>query len=609
MVRYSYYVLVPGGRPGWIQHALLAWIFPAFGIIVLYFILIVSKLPGGNGPSRNRSMNGYQVYRCAVVRWTWLPLFALGLSTVVLAQDSDQRQVHFQRPSSQNASRRTSNGQVVFRTPEVGESSRQTGPTNQEVQTHEGERGQVAQTSDAKQETVKKLQGRNPLRAEPNLDHNSKRKQRKEKPVSAVELEQDLQGGRIASKYRATEEVQGQAGESSHLHQVHRVHQDVQVREATFRRRIGDTCASCGMADECDCEPGCGIEEVSCGIAEPECGCSEPACGVAGSCDCIDPGCGLAEPECGLIEPGCGLDGLCDCGEPSCGICEPDCGAVACGSCVGRSGPDYWCFPVCLPRFKELTFWGGVHGFRGPRDFSSNLANTEGDANFGFQEGFNIGGRAPLIGLRFPQLGYQLGYQAMQSRLAGSTTGSDDRSQQFLTVGLFRRIPTGLQAGVAWDFMSDDLQTYSDFHQFRYEISLKSPHGRELGFMATTSTNSNAIEGEIYESVDQYLLFYRWRHRGGGESRLWAGGTNGSEGVLGAQFQIPLSDRWSLESGFNYLITDEPKGTEAVREESWNLGINLVWHMGRTARKGQSNPFRPLFNVVDNGWMFIDRRP
>ncbi len=88
-----------------------------------------------------------------------------------------------------------------------------------------------------------------------------------------------------------------------------------------------------------------------------------------------------------------------------------------------------------------------------------------------------------------------------------------------------------------------------------------------------------------------------------------AGGTNQSGGVIGAQFQMPLNDRWSLETGFNYLITDKEKGTVGVREEAWNLGLNLVWHMGRTARKGQSNPFRPLFSVADNGWMFIGRKP
>ncbi len=118
----------------------------------------------------------------------------------------------------------------------------------------------------------------------------------------------------------------------------------------------------------CDsCTGGC-TGEVGCGLADPSCGFEAPGCGIA------EPGCGLGEPGCGIIEPGCGL------------------GATNCGSCVGSPGRDYWCFPVCLPRFKDLSAWAGVHGFRGPRDFS----NGRSDSNFGFQEGINISGRLPF---------------------------------------------------------------------------------------------------------------------------------------------------------------------------------------------------------------------
>src|SRR5690606_5055055 len=95
--------------------------------------------------------------------------------------------------------------------------------------------------------------------------------------------------------------------------------------------------------------------------AEPMCGCAEPTCGI---CEAV---CGIAEPACGLeaacgMEPACGMD-------PGCGLVDPSCGCddLGCGSCVGNPGPDYWCFPVCLPRLKEFTVWAGVHGFKGPR--------------------------------------------------------------------------------------------------------------------------------------------------------------------------------------------------------------------------------------------------
>ncbi|MEQ8210686.1 MAG: hypothetical protein RH917_12720 [Lacipirellulaceae bacterium] len=367
-------------------------------------------------------------------------------------------------------------------------------------------------------------------------------------------------------------------------------------------------CETC--IGDCTCEPGCGIIEPGCGcdpgcgIIEPGCGC-EPACGIyEQTCGCAEPGCGICEatcgcdPGCGFVEPGCGCDTL--------GGCDACCGdGVGCGTCVGCPGDDYECIPICIPRFKELYAWAGVHGFKGPRD---SIAGGPGDGNFGFQEGVNISGRAPLVGLLFPELSYQLGYQAVQSRLSGTSDGdASDRSQQFVTGGFFRRVPVGLQFGAVFDLMRDDLIREEDFHQIRYEMSLKSPKRREFGFWGASSTNNVVIGGINYESVQQYALFYRWHFRNGGKGRLWGGGTNDDEGLFGGDFWVPLNDRWSLQSGFNYLITDATAGTIGAQEESWNVGMNLVWHWGKTARRGCDSPFRPMFNVADNGWMFIDQ--
>ena len=314
--------------------------------------------------------------------------------------------------------------------------------------------------------------------------------------------------------------------------------------------------------------------------------------------------------------PGCGAyGGSCGCGygvEPGCGCPGPDCGGgiTGCGSCVGAPGPDYWCFPICLPRFKDLTVWGGVHGFRGPRDFyaaGSTTPGTESDSNFGFQAGFNLSGRAPLIGLLFPQISYQLGYQAVGSRFSGTVNDTSDRGQQFVTAGFFRRSDYGLQYGVVWDLLNDDLFFEEDLHQIRYEISLKSPHGREIGLWATNSTNRVDILGVGYEAVDQYSIFYRWDFGKSSSGRFWGGFTEDSEGLFGGQFITPINNRWSVESVFNYLIPEENAGLEGVSQESWNVGINFVWHLGRTAKRCARSPYRPMFSVANNGWLFVDR--
>lgn len=353
-------------------------------------------------------------------------------------------------------------------------------------------------------------------------------------------------------------------------------------------------------------EPSDGVEQAGfCDTCcEPECGIMEPGCGSV-----VDPGCGCVEPECGCVDPSCGEPG---CGEPGCGIAEPDCGAVGCGSCVGNPGPDFWCFPVCLPRFKDLRFWGGVQGFKGPRD--ARLFGGAGDGNFGFHEGVNVGGRAPYISLLFPQLSSQIGYQAVQSQLSGrSDNSTDDRSQQFVTAGVFRRVRAGLQFGVVWDMLHDDFLQDADFHQLRYEISFKSPVGHEFGFWGASHLNDqtifNGTSNITYQSVDQYTGFYRYNFRDAGSLRGWVGATNDSEVVVGADIMAPLSTRWSVQTGFNYLITDQPNGAIGAREESWNIGLNLVWHYGFMAKKTNVNPHAPLFQTADNGWLMVDQTP
>jgi hypothetical protein len=34
----------------------------------------------------------------------------------------------------------------------------------------------------------------------------------------------------------------------------------------------------------------------------------------------------------------------------------------------------------------------------------------------------------------------------------------------------------------------------------------------------------------------------------------------------------------------------------------------MVWHWGCTSRESHSNPYRPLFNVANNGYFIVDSR-
>ncbi|MBN1852254.1 MAG: hypothetical protein JW829_06000 [Pirellulales bacterium] len=310
-------------------------------------------------------------------------------------------------------------------------------------------------------------------------------------------------------------------------------------------------------------------------------------------------------PDCdcdGGLEPcdECGLD---PCSDPCTG-CFPGLGSEwdICG------GADE-CIPLCLPRFQYLAIFAGVHGFKGPRD-------TGWGNNFGFQEGVQVGGRAPL--LPWPHIGYQLGYQTTQSRLHGdlATLSETSRNQHLATAGIYHRRKVGLQWGVVYDLMRDDLVQDLDFSQIRAEMSLVGPRGGEIGVWTAIHTNDSGYEnifGEQYRTtlnfraVDQYVLFYRWHFFDCGEARLWGGMTDNNDGLFGGDFLLPIDDRWSLQGGFNYLIPEEDVLPDSAIRESWNIGINLVWHFGCNGCTSHSSPYRPLFNVVDNGTMLIDQ--
>jgi hypothetical protein len=288
------------------------------------------------------------------------------------------------------------------------------------------------------------------------------------------------------------------------------------------------------------------------------------------------------------------------CGGGGCASCG---GGEACGSCgwdgCGRDDCDD-CVPLCLPRFRNLSLFGGVQGFKGPRDNGTN-------SNFGFHEGFNLTGRAPFIGWR--GVSYQLGYRSTQTRLHGDINTQEGRVQHFVTGGLFRRSQVGLQYGVVYDLLRDDLVEEIDFSQMRTELSVLGPRGGEIGFLGMFHLNNEGINTgngtTVFEPLDQYLLFIRKRFANCGEGRLWGGFSDEDDGIFGGEVLVPLDNRWSLAGGFNYVIPEQDAPPQGAIQEAWNVGISVVWDWSGC---GLSNsPFRPLFNVADTGTMIIDR--
>ncbi|MGL4514558.1 MAG: DUF6666 family protein [Lacipirellulaceae bacterium] len=381
---------------------------------------------------------------------------------------------------------------------------------------------------------------------------------------------------RVASRASGVLRAAGAAAAAQSMPHVVAAPEDVVTGDVEFA-------APQYKAQQATCEMG--------GCGDPTCGdplCGEPVCGdvVCGDAVWGDPACGCGDVGCGgECEPSCACSGDCTCGLRSLGGCAER-GAI----------------PIVLwvPPIHELTLHGGVHAFKGALD------NDRDRGNFGFHEGVNAGGR--MAWLPWWGLGYQLGYQATHNQLHGdtATASSESHTQQFVTGGLFHRKPVGLQYGVVYDWMQDERQGTADFGQVRGLLSIRGPRAGEFGFTFTHGTNTQRLRGADYEALDQYLLFYRAHGPQGGDFRLMAGLDEESRGVLGADASLPLNNRWSIDTGFRYLIADNSVSGSGGAEEAWNLGINLVWHYGKRAKTSFRSPFRPMFGVADNGSMIVD---
>ncbi len=279
------------------------------------------------------------------------------------------------------------------------------------------------------------------------------------------------------------------------------------------------------------------------------------------------------------------------CSDGSCGACDVCNACDPCDSC-----PDW--YPG-----KDLTLSAGVHGFKNSVDAGQN-------SNFGFQEAVNWS--SPFWNAA--GIGFQLGFQAVQSDFHESAFFTDDRSQYFLTTGLFRRqlCDRGWQWGVVYDQLFDEFADEFDVSQVRGELSYLF-RGHELGVWFASNVGDDqpgeeSTSGVLsYETVDLYAFFYRRRLMHGGEGRLWGGFTGDSDTIFGGDLRVPLACDWDVVAAFNYLAPQDDQTADGQFAEAWNLGINLVWYVcPEGAFKAGGSRYRPLFNVADNGTLITN---
>ncbi len=274
--------------------------------------------------------------------------------------------------------------------------------------------------------------------------------------------------------------------------------------------------------------------------------------------------------------------------------------------------------PVVKPfgtgMLDNLTFFGGVTGFRGELDGPEK-------GNFGVMEGFNWSGPAT------PQctVSAQFGLRAVQSNLYGSTMNDDFdyrksiRSQYFVTAGVFKRdLCQTVQVGAAYDWCFDDFYGKITLQQIRVEAALRTFSNLEYGFQGAFGTTKERndwiswqagdvppFSGESYYMAQNcFLLFGRKHFCNGGLAEVRIGATDYGDLIVGGLGEFPLSDRLTVNGAFSMLCPKEGNNVNGWRRETWEISVGMVYYFRGGACSKPCNPCRPMFEVANNGSFF-----
>jgi hypothetical protein len=290
-------------------------------------------------------------------------------------------------------------------------------------------------------------------------------------------------------------------------------------------------------------------------------------------------------------------------------------------------------FLTCWPHDGRICAWlrqfgKPYYGWRWYRDFSAGAGITafQNQSNFGLLGNY---GTNEYINWSMPfwnafGVGWQLGARGVQSNFQQPTLNdgsgalrANSRDQVFVTTGFFTRAfeGRGLQGGAVYDYLSDSYFENVDVAQIRGELSYVWGY-HELGFWgafnATEQKGSFSPVGQspgVASTVDLYTAFYRIHFGDANEARIWGGASGNGQGVIGSTIRAPMSRSLAMEGTFTYLMPDKSQtvqlGATSVTfaPSAWNLSANLVWYPAGRARRGLASPYRPLFDVADNGSM------
>ena len=292
-----------------------------------------------------------------------------------------------------------------------------------------------------------------------------------------------------------------------------------------------------------------------------------------------------------------------------------------------EDGDCYGCLPGSVYGAQMVAwlrqFGRPYYGWRWYRDFTASVGVTsfQNTTDLGIHGNYGFNQYANWAMPFWNALGVEANFQPTQVKAANGSLlfNNHSRNQIFLTTGFFTRAfeGRGLQGGVVYDYLSDNWYDDVDMGQIRGELSYVWGYN-EVGFWGTYNVaNTNGIfttgssPTNFADTLDLYTGFYRLHFGDANELKAWGGASGQGDFLLGALVRAPMNRSLALEGTFTYLIpstsqtVELPRGNASVTyaEQAWQTSVNLVYYPACRARRSLASPYRPLFEVADNGSM------
>jgi hypothetical protein len=305
----------------------------------------------------------------------------------------------------------------------------------------------------------------------------------------------------------------------------------------------------------------------------------------------------------------------------SCLGCEASCGEESCGpSCANRLGRE-----ACPDR--AIVGFAGFDSFKGVSDGSF-------ESNFGAVTGLNGAMMLPVVedyGIGW-QLGMSYGVYDFDGWGSNDVSRVSSQQQTFLTTGFYHKANEGrrLSYGLVYDWMfNDNWGIYGispTLSQWRGQVEYSFSGCNALGVWACASDHYSVqrADGRSIRNaaVNQANIFWHHKFNMGADSWLWIGVPEryslthvGSLGdwMVGANVQVPLSDRLALYANGSYFHPTAAGGPDAAMSSGYDVSMGVAWYFGGHAVSHSINgasgvPYMPMGNnsnfLVDQSHTF-----